>query len=287
MRKHSQLFLTNTLAVLAVIRCLAAAPPSSTGTVRFNVRIEDLPAALAPQQAIIQAHIVTAARLWTDLVETKACEIQIVFGIRDVVDGDPKKLGYGKSRRSVSFGQTRQGDKSVAEQGWASLLRTGRHPQVGEPDVEIGFQSAYVIREFWWDPDPIARTMPVPRGKLDALSVILHELGHAMAFNGWIDPDTGKPRGRYLSTYDRWVQWDGRDFHFGGPEAVRICGKPILLAHSVNNYHHLGEERADVPIDPVLRNDLMTGYHFQWAKRYSITPLDAAILQDCGIQRKR
>src|SRR5208282_4760680 len=173
------------------------------------------------------------------------------------------------------------------EQGWASLLRTGRHLNNEQSDVEIAFQTAYVMREFWWDPDPTARTAPVPSGRLDALSVILHELGHAMAFNGWIDPQSGKLSGRYMSTYDRWVQWDGRDFHFDGPNATKIYGKPILLAHTVNNYHHLGEERADVPTDLLLRNDLMTGYHFQWARRYSVSPLDIAILKDCGIQTKK
>jgi hypothetical protein len=273
-------------AAMALVPSWALAGDPSTSHVRFKVMITDLPAALAPQEAVIRAHIVTATRMWTDLVDAKPCEIGIAFGIRDVMEGDPKKLGYGKSMRSVQFGRMDPADKRVAEQSWASVLRTGRHPKGGGTDLEIGFQTAYVLREFWWDPDPSARKAPVPPGKLDALSVISHELGHAIAFNGWLDPKDGKRGGTHISTYDRWVRWDGWDFYFDGPTAKKVYGKPVLLSHTVNNYHHLGDERPDVPNDALLRNDLMTGYHLQWAKRYSPTPLDIAILKDCGIQIK-
>lgn len=140
--------------------------------------------------------------------------------------------------------------------------------------------------EFWWDPDLRARSAPVPAGKLDALSVVLHELGHALAFNGWIDPKTGRLGGTHVSTFDQWVRWDGRDFFFHGPAAVRVHGKPVPLGRTVNNYHHVGEERPGVAPDAGLRADLMTGYRFQWATRYSVTPLDVAILKDCGLPTK-
>ena len=48
----------------------------------------------------------------------------------------------------------------------------------------------------------------------------------------------------------------------------------------------LGAERIGVPVDVSLRDDLMTGYHFQCAKRYSISLLDIAIMKDCGILTK-
>jgi hypothetical protein len=287
MKKRIGTLLTCALLALGVLRCVPATTSSPPGEVRFKVAIERLPAALAPQQALIRTHVLTAARMWTDWVDSKPCEIRILFAIRDVVEGDPEKLGYGKSTRSFSFGQAPQAGKIVAEQGWASLLRHGR-PASGEgSDVEIGFQSAYVIREFWWDPDPSARTAPVPPRRLDALSVILHELGHALAFNGWIDPKSGKNAGSHISTYDRWVRWDGRDFRFFGPSAAEVYGGPILLARTLNNYHHLGEARAAAATDPRLRDDLMTGYHLQWAKRYAVSPLDLAILKDCGIPTKK
>jgi hypothetical protein len=264
-----------------------AASVAATADVKLNVTIESLPAALASKETVIRDHVLVAARTWLDLVESKPCSIEIVFSVRDVVDDDPKKLGHGKSVVSAACGNEIKDGKHVSEQGLAAELRSGRDPNGDAPDVEICFQTAYVLREFWWDPDPKARKIAVPKDKLDALSVILHELGHALAFNGWIDPKSGKLEGTHMSTYDRWVEWDGRDFSFHGPAAVKAHGKPILLAHTVNNYHHLGEERSGVERDKLLEDDLMTGYHFRWGKRYFVSGLDVAILEDCGIPLKK
>lgn len=267
-----------------IAQCLLVTNATASN-VQFTVKIEELPAAFVPQEALIRTHIVTAATMWSDLVVSKPCKVDVAFGIRDVVENDPHRLGFGKSTGAISFGKDATG-RPLFEQGWASLLRTGKHAKDGEPDIRIEFQTAYVLREFWWDPDPSARRAIVPPGKLDALSVTLHELGHAMAFNGWIDPKSGK-MGHGLSTYDQNVRWDGKDFYFDGPNAKRVYGRPILLGHTVNNYHHLGDERPGVALDVLLKNDLMTAYHLQWAKRYSISPLDIAILKDCGIQTTR
>ena len=264
--------------------CLSTAQGA---TPQINVSLGTLPADLVPKQALIKQHIVVAATMWASVVECKPCTIDISFNIQGAVEGDPKKLGFGKSTVSATFGDERKNDKIVSEQGMAAELRTGKDPNGPTSDVQIAFQTAYVLREFWWDPDPNARRLPVPTGKLDALSVILHELGHAMVFNGWIDPRSGKLDGTHMSTYDRWVTWNGRDFFFNGPAAMKVYGRPVILAHTVNNYHHVGEERPGVPIDTVLQNDLMTGYHLQWARRYVISPLDIAILNDCGFQTKK
>ncbi len=124
--------LRNALVAMTLMPGFALAADGSASNVQFEVIVKDLPAALASQEVVIRAHIVTAARMWTDLVDAKPCQIR-----------------------------------------------------------------------------------------------------------------------------------------------------------TLNNYHHLGDERPDVPNDMVLRNDLMTGYHLQWATRYSVTPLDPAILKDCSIQTKR
>jgi len=271
---------------LTLIPPTSPADPAPSGDVQVNVTIEELPAALAGQKGLIKTHILTAARMWTDVIQAKPCSVEIVFSIRDAVDGDDRKLGYGKSTVSAPLGNERKEGKILAEQGWASLLRTGRHPSGSKPDVQIVLQTAYVTREFWWDPEPQARKATIPAGKLDALSVILHELGHALAFNGWIDPTTGRLGGTHMSTYDQWVQWDGRDFFFHGPAAMKVHGKPVPLGRTVNNYHHVGEEHPGTATDAGLRADLMTGYRFQWATRYLVTPLDIAILKDCGLPTK-
>jgi hypothetical protein len=116
------------------------------------------------------------------------------------------------------------------------------------------------------------------------MSVLLHELGHALAFNGWIDPATGRLPGNFVSTYDRHVRFDGHDFFFTGANAVRLWGGPVPLARTHNNYHHVCE--TPTGRDAPLKGDLMNGIVMQYGHRYDITLLDLAILRDCDVPLK-
>jgi hypothetical protein len=57
----------------------------------------------------------------------------------------------------------------------------------------------------------------------------MHELGHAFAFNGWMNPTTGTMPGNYQSTFDEKTYFDGTNFFFTGSEAVGIYGSPAPL----------------------------------------------------------
>jgi len=159
-------------------------------------------------------------------------------------------------------------------------MRTGNDPNGDEPDVELVLQPDY-MRTLWWDPQPDQRRARVPGDKLDAVTVLTHELGHALAFNGWVDPVSGVPDPKSASTYDRWVTFDRNDFFFNGPTAVRLWGRPVPLAKTRNNYHHV----CDVAQGPQakLKDALMNGITFEYGRRYPITPMDLAIVADCGI----
>jgi hypothetical protein len=169
----------------------------------------------------------------------------------------------------------------VIEEGMPHELRTGEDPNGATPDVEIVFDPDYA-KTMWWDPKPRSRTRPVPSDKLDALSVVLHELGHAIGFNGRLDPKTGSPTGGEISTYDRWVEYDGKDFFFTGPTATNIYRKKIPLSRTATNYHHFGEPGPG--LDRKLKEDLMNGIVMQYGRRYEVSALDLAILADCGLE---
>ena len=173
--------------------------------------------------------------------------------------------------------------KFVTEEGLPHKLRTGEDRREPGPDVEIAFDPVY-FKTLWFDPNPRMRRAPVPNDKLDALSIFLHELGHAMGFNGFMNPDTGNFSGAYMSTYDRWVTRKGSEFFFNGPATVKLYGRPVPLARRNNNYHHLGDNVLGV--DPRLRYDLMNGAFMEYGRRYTISPLDLAILEDCGLPVK-
>jgi hypothetical protein len=266
--------------LLSLLLLLAATP--TLAQVEYTVTTLDLPAAVRPLEPLIKANLIAAARGWSDYVEAKPCRVVITFRLdRDAASG----RGSGRSAVTTRLGNQKHAGYLVSEQGWASMMRTGVDPNGDEPDIEIVFEPDY-FTTLWWDPRPDLRTARVPAGKLDAFSVVLHELGHALAFNGWMDPKTGEIPGKFVSSYDRHVKFDGRNFFFTGPEAVKLWGGPVPLARSHNNYHHVGESDTTVGRDAALKPDLMNGIVMQYGQRYDVSLLDLGILRDCDIPLK-
>jgi len=54
------------------------------------------------------------------------------------------------------------------------------------PDGFITIGPDYLANELWFDPNPLARLIPVPSNKTDAGSVFIHEMGHILGFNGFV-----------------------------------------------------------------------------------------------------
>jgi len=254
----------------------------SHAEVAVEVAFKPIPTEFQPLEPAIRSHIIAATREWARHFKTRPSTVAILFSIRDW----PAR-GAGRSFVSAPFGGEMHDGKHVCEEGAAQKLRTGNDPNGNEPDIEMYFDPAY-FRTLWFDPDPTTRKAPMPertQQKLDAFSVILHELGHAIGFNGFRDQKTGVLRGEFLSVYDRWVTFDGKNFFFNGPNAKKLYGRPVPLAHTNNNYHHVAE-KGDTS-DPKLGDDLMNGITLDWSRRYYISPLDIAILSDCGLQPKK
>src|SRR5438876_338634 len=76
-------------------------------------------------------------------------------------------------------------------------------------------------------------------------SVMLHELGHARGFNGWRDLSNGSLPGNYMSTFDRYVSFNGSEFYFNGPAAVAAHGGPVPLTYG--NIFHVGNAAGSGP----------------------------------------
>jgi hypothetical protein len=244
--------------------------------VNLNITIQELPADMKPLEKDIRENIVAAANLWLRAVVAKRCSIEIEFKIKPW----PAR-GFGHSVAGVLLPGEKANGKHLVEEGMAHELRTGTDPNGAEPDVEIAFDPEYV-KTMWWDPNPRSRTRPVPSDKLDAVSVIAHELGHAIGFNGRIDPKTGQPTAGELSPYDRWVTYEGGNFSFTGPAATKAYHKPIPLSKTQTNYHHFGEPGPK--LDRKLKDDLMNGIFMEYGKRYVVSGIDLAVLTDCGLE---
>jgi hypothetical protein len=262
-----------------VVALLVGSALPAKGQVRFQITIEPLPAEFARLEPTIRTHLLTAAQMWAEHVNATNCMVAIVFRLQKW----PAR-GFGRSLYNVPLKGEKHDGKFVTEEGLPHKLRTGEIRRDPGPDVEMAFDPNY-FKTLWFDPDPKTRNAPVPRDKLDALSVFLHELGHAMGFNGFMNPSTGAFSGEYMSTYDQWVTRNGTEYSFNGPDAMKLYGRPIPLARRTNNYHHLGD---NVPgVDLRLRCDLMNGVFMDYGRRYTISGLDMAILEDRGLPVKR
>lgn len=247
--------------------------------VEVNVVIQPLPEEFQKLEPLIREHIVTATKEWATCFRTVDCTLDVVFSLKPW----PAR-GTGRSLSSAALPGDIVDGRQVKEDGVPHKIRTGQDPNGPRPDIEMFFDPDY-FRSLWFDPHPERRNAPMPpasQTKLDAYSVILHELGHAFGFNGYLDQKTGVNNGRILSTYDRWVTHDGKNFYFNGPAAKKAnYGRPVLLAHTANNYHHVAEK--GMPSHAKLTDDLMNGITLGWSRRYSISALDIAILTDCGL----
>lgn len=302
-----------------VLHALPAAPPVRLPALSctFNVTIPDTPwtADLLPSvRQLITQHVTEAGRRWVEpLVLGSPCSIEVEFHL------DPDiPTANGRSLTSVQVGTA--GGRAMYEQGVAHELRTGNDPNGGDTDMEINFGVDYFRDLIWLDPQPEERTAPIPELRVDGLSVILHEFGHAIAYNGWADGQ-GHPPDGFWSYFDRWML-PGTPPFFGGPQSVAAWGgQPDL---TLNNVHHWGNDtlslvspsRAREPVAwkdgrpvPRLSHDawrtvkappathgrgqsapqglidqLMNGVVFYYQYRYDISDLDRAVLEDVGLE---
>ena len=292
-----------------------ALAPLAQAQVEFPVSFSASAAELTvPERAAITAHVQAAGRDWAsvmDLAGPRSIEVEIALA------AIPR--ANGSSVTSVFV--TNTAGRDVFEQSAAAELRSGIDPNPADPDVRINFGLDYLRNELWFDPDPGVRAVPVPVEKTDAMSVMLHELGHALAYNGWADGQGTSPS-TYWSTFDRWML-PGAPVRFGGTAVVEAFGSAPEL--TTGNIHHWangpapmvkqarafmpvrweagapqpwpacdGMPSADAPpsrergvakgsLPPGLIYELMNGVVFYRGSRYEISPLDVAALRDSGL----
>ena len=128
------------------------------------------------------------------------------------------------------------------------------------------------------NPTSLARKVVFSRtpqpNERDAHSLLVHEIGHALGFNGRLDQKTGAANNNDgVSLYDECVEVRNDEFWFVGAEARRVYGGDVPLGGPGrnNNYHHVEAPNS------VMTTASMDG------KRFPITELDRAILRDCGL----
>jgi hypothetical protein len=118
----------------------------------------------------------------------------------------------------------------------------------------------------------------VPVDRTDAVSLFAHELGHAIAFNGWWDEPQGVTPLAYGSTWDLNTFYDGSMLYFTGAAAMEHYGGWVPV--TAGNNWHIGNA-AGAGSD--LMGDLMSGVSLYRGTRYEVSALDLAMLTDMGV----
>ncbi len=175
----------------------------------------------------------------------------------------------------------------IFEQGATNKLRTGNDGNGAEPDIELHINPDYA-KTLWFDPSPETRgsasAAPVPVGKVDAVSVLMHEFGHAFVFNGFRNDQTGAlAKSTEASAFDSDVTVDSgsHPFYVGSNAQAAFGGKPVPLTFrgpTTGDIYHLGNPAPGAGSE--LSTALMNSVGFDTGFRYFLDNQLLAVLQD-------
>lgn len=159
-------------------------------------------------------------------------------------------------------------------------LQTGVDANGSDPDIIITIDPTFLQNALWFDPTPETYDGDKPQNRLDAVSILMHEIGHALGFSGWRNWTTGELTGPNMLAYDQFVvRHDGLPW-FTGPLARAVYGGDVPL--TLGSPHHYGNQ-AGLPGSELVPNGLMNGISANFDGRAEISELDLAILQDMGL----
>jgi hypothetical protein len=278
---------------------------SSFAQVQFPVSFDASASNLTSiERTQITSHVQAAGADWIQYVLINGSRsIEVEIGIDDAI-----ATGNGGSATSGFVGVN---VRDTFEQGAAAELRTGVDPNGATVDVRFKFNTNYLRNELWLDPNPTLRIDPVPVNRTDAMSVFLHEFGHAFAYNGFNDLNSGLPQPAFWSTFDQWIiprpSLAARNL-FSGPRARAVFGtNPDLTTGNIFHWANsallqqavlenggepisMDADQAAVlrtnEVSSALIDELMNGVVFVRGSRYRISALDRAVLDDVGIATK-
>ena len=128
--------------------------------------------------------------------------------------------------------------------------------------------------DVWIDPNPSPTSYSnLPEGQHDLISIITHEITHAMGLAGTLDP--------YWSVNHYSTSLIGRDgeYYYSSERMTNLIGKDLLTAYSEDGSldHHIEDSEGSISGIPSLMSGQM--YSQRWSEP---GPIEYAILYDSG-----
>jgi len=242
-------------------RCLPA--------VTFSVVFDDPVSLHAAYYDSLELATISAGEIWASYLDgTATIEIKISFADIPTANGGSAEVVFLEE----------SGGFDIFQDGASAEIRTGIDPNGATPDINITVGTDYLIDDLFLDPTPETDD-DIPFDKQDAIGVMLHEIGHALGFNGWHDDETGALPADYASTFDRWVVFTDGNLYFTGPLAQASYGGPVPL--TFGNSKHVGNSLPRPGSE--LLTDLMNGVVGEIGIRLYPSELNLAILADCAV----
>lgn len=214
-----------------------------------------------------------AFRLWANVLAGSAA-----LTVRIIIDDAATQRAEGTWTNGSTLGTA--GGFSVVIGAPAYELGTGTNLDGMLPDVTLAFNADYLVNELFLDPTPSTRN-DIPIDRTDGLSVMLHEIGHALGFIGRYDAGSDSFVANTNTLYDQRLAITNGNVSFDGPNVRAVYGTAVPLTD--NNYNHYGNTNAypGTSADPLT--GLMNGVVYYRGYGYTISDLDLAFLADTGL----
>ncbi|MEM9014542.1 MAG: hypothetical protein AAGB02_05480 [Pseudomonadota bacterium] len=205
----------------------------------------------------IRAGLDAAGQIWSRYLGPSNVTITVDV---DVVDFGPMS---GTLAQAGASGSAFGGDPF--ESDVTKEIRTGVDQNGGASDafIDISLRSLQ-DGEFFFDPDPLARTANVPFFEFDFVSVMIHELGHPLGFLGdgsnWV--------------FDQFLSGGA----FQGAKTVAFFGgAPAMEVASSHFDQNLFLPSPNGGLQPIMNPFITNG------ERGYVTPADVLVLDDIGL----